>query len=154
MIASLTGRRIIVAALSSARVDDPEADLAQHAARIVSKGGIVVAHVIQRRGVSSSKQPGGARRLAAPMDPATYFGKGKVQEIAELRRATGAELVVVCARLPEQDRHIAHRQLELRRLHVPLRVRVEPASGKEDDAEFWEALSTLAKEAGVNSFAP
>lgn len=37
--------------------------------------------------------------MNAPMSVATYFGTGKVQEIAELRRATGAELVVVCAKL-------------------------------------------------------
>ena len=99
MTALLASRRIILAALLSAKIEDPGAELARHASRITSRGGLVLAQVIQRRGVSRSKQPGGARRLAAPMDPATYFGKGKVQEIAELCRAMGAELVVVCARL-------------------------------------------------------
>lgn len=37
--------------------------------------------------------------MNAPMNPATYFGTGKAQEIAELLVATGAELVVVCAKL-------------------------------------------------------
>ncbi len=37
--------------------------------------------------------------MDGPMDPATYLGKGKAQEIAELRRTKGAELVVVCAKL-------------------------------------------------------
>jgi hypothetical protein len=99
MTASVSGRKIILAALISAKIDDPEVVLAGHAYKIVSKGGIVVGQVLQRRGVSRSKRPGGARRLEAPMNAATYFGKGKVQEMAELRRATRAELVVVCASL-------------------------------------------------------
>jgi GTP-binding protein HflX len=99
MIASLSGHKVIVAALVSAKVDDPEVVLAEHAARIMSKGGIVVGQVLQRRGVSRADRPGGSRRMDRPMDPSTYLGKGKAQEIAELRRATGAELVVVCAKL-------------------------------------------------------
>ena len=99
MSASLAGRKILLAALLSAKVKEPEAEMAAHAASIVSKGGIVVGSVLQRRGVSRSKQPGRSRRMDRPMDPATYFGTGKVQEIAELRQATGAELVVICAKL-------------------------------------------------------
>lgn len=99
MIASLNGYRIIVAAVASAKVDNPEVVLAEHAATIASKGGIVVGSVFQRRGVSRDDRPGGSRRMDRPMDPATYLGKGKAQEIGELRRATGAELVVICAKL-------------------------------------------------------
>ena len=83
----------------SVKVEDPEAYLAQHVGKIVAKGGVVVGQVLQRRGVSRSKQPGGARRTNAPMNPATYFGKGKAQEMAGLRQATDAEVVVVCAKL-------------------------------------------------------
>jgi hypothetical protein len=108
MAVSVSGRRVIVAALVSAKVDEPESLLAGHAAKLVSKGGLVVGRVLQRRGVSRSKQPGGARRLGAPMRAATYFGAGKVEEIAELRRATQADLVVVCARLsPSQLTNLA-----------------------------------------------
>jgi GTP-binding protein HflX len=99
MNASLASRRIILAALLSAKVEHPEAEMAEYAAKIVSRGGVVVAHVIQRRGVSRDTRPGGSRRMNAPMDPATYCGTGKAQEIGELRRATGAELVVICAKL-------------------------------------------------------
>ena len=42
-----------------------------------------------------------------PLDPATYCGRGKAQEIGELRRATGAELVVVGAKLtPSQIQNL------------------------------------------------
>ncbi len=43
--------------------------------------------------------------------------------------------IIDLANLPESDRHLATRQLELRRLYVPLRVRVEVAP----DAETGEA---------------
>jgi GTP-binding protein HflX len=33
------------------------------------------------------------------MAPATYLGRGKAEVLAQLRRATGAELVVVCNKL-------------------------------------------------------
>ena len=71
----------------------------KHAAEVVSKGGTIVGQVLQRRGVSRADRPGGSRRMDRPMDPATYLGKGKAQEIGDLRRATDAELVVVCAKL-------------------------------------------------------
>ena len=68
-----------------------------------------------------------------------------------LQRGTSAELryreflqnscdIIALANLPEQDRHIAHRQLELRRLYVPLRVWVEAEVGEESDEARWEAV--------------
>ena len=54
--------------------------------------------------------------------------------------------IIDLASLPESDRHIATRQLELRRLYVPLRVRVEMMS----DTEAGEAdLEVLEKRRGV-----
>lgn len=45
--------------------------------------------------------------------------------------------IIDLANLPENDRHLAIRQLELRRLYVALRVRVEVAPGSEvEEAEF------------------
>src|SRR5262245_24046270 len=104
MASPLAGRSIVLAGLFSAKAEDLEAELAGFAARIAARGGRVVAQVIQRRGVSRSQGPGGARRMNAPMDPATFFGKGKAQEIAALCRATHAELTVVCARLSPSQR--------------------------------------------------
>ena len=48
--------------------------------------------------------------------------------------------IIDLANLPEQDRHLVHRQLELRRLYLPLRARVDiPA--REDDVD--KALEQL-----------
>ena len=53
--------------------------------------------------------------------------------------------IISLANLPEQDRHLAQRQLELRRLYVPLRVWVEARAGEPTgepgkEGELWEAL--------------
>src|SRR4051812_17206640 len=99
MASSLAGRSIILAGLFSAKVEHPEAELSQRAVRIKAQGAVVVVQVVQRRGISRARKPSGAGRMDAPMDPATYLGRGKVEEIAELRAAKGAKLVVACAKL-------------------------------------------------------
>jgi predicted phosphodiesterase len=48
--------------------------------------------------------------------------------------------IIDLANLPEQDRHIAQRQLELRRLYVPLRVQVEVPAQADASDEIWEVL--------------
>src|SRR3954471_12993867 len=98
MASPLAGRSILLAGLFSAKVEDPQVELAVYAAKIVAQGGTVLTQVVQRRGVSRAKRPGGSRRMNAPLNPATYFGRGKAREIGELRRVTGAELVVVGAK--------------------------------------------------------
>ena len=50
--------------------------------------------------------------------------------------------IIDLANLPEQDRHLAHRQLELRRLYVPLRVRVEAKAEEVAAEKVWDALET------------
>jgi hypothetical protein len=53
--------------------------------------------------------------------------------------------IINLANLPEQDRHLAQRQLELRRLYVPLRVWIEVGVNQEKDElgqmdKSWELL--------------
>jgi HEAT repeat protein len=48
--------------------------------------------------------------------------------------------IIDLANLPENDRHVATRHIELRRLYVPLRVRVEIASGVEARTAHIEAI--------------
>ena len=50
--------------------------------------------------------------------------------------------IIDLANLPESDRHIATRQLELRRLYVPLRVKVEICADDEVDELELEAIET------------
>jgi hypothetical protein len=48
--------------------------------------------------------------------------------------------IIDLANLPENDRHVAARKLDMRRLYVPLRVRVEAASGAEAGETELEAI--------------
>jgi hypothetical protein len=48
--------------------------------------------------------------------------------------------IIDLANLPENDRHVATRKLDVRRLYVPLRVRVEAASGAEAGEGEFEAI--------------
>jgi len=69
-----------------------EADLAELASLLDTAGADVVGRVVQKRG--------------AP-DPATYLGRGKVEELRELVIATGAGLVAFDAELsPAQVHHL------------------------------------------------
>ncbi len=82
--------------------------------------------------------------VPAPTSPAARID-AEAQRRADAEKRYRKLLLETCdivnlANLPEQDRHIAERRLELRRLYVPLRVHVEAASGKEEDAKLWEKL--------------
>jgi len=48
--------------------------------------------------------------------------------------------IVNLANLPEQDRILVQRQLELRRLYVPLRVWVDVEAGEKSEEAEWDAL--------------
>ncbi len=87
--------RVIVVGLFSAKDADAPAVMDAIAAQLARDGHVVVGRVVQRRGVSRAPGPGGARRMGAAMDPATYIGRGKADELARLRAETGAELVVM-----------------------------------------------------------
>ena len=58
--------------------------------------------------------------------------------------------IIDLANLPESDRHLATRKLELRRLYVPLRVRVEAESDEDEEA----ALLALEQSRTRDSWEP
>ena len=63
-------------------------------AKINFDKGKVVGEIIQRRGVSRDKRPGGSKRMDLPMNPTTFIGKGKVDEIKTLCKETQADGVI------------------------------------------------------------
>jgi 50S ribosomal subunit-associated GTPase HflX len=91
----MMGRRVVIVGLFSAKDKGAEAAMRELEAAVVRAGNVVVGRVVQRRGVSRSRTPGGARRMDAPMNAATYIGTGKAEEVAELCRRFDADLVVV-----------------------------------------------------------
>ncbi len=90
----LTGLRVVVCALVSARVEAPEALLDAMARELERAGAVVVGRMLQRRGVSRSRRPGGAAKMDQPMGRGLFSG-GKVDELAALMRASEASLLIV-----------------------------------------------------------
>ena len=91
----MTGRRVIIVGLFSAKHASYAVDMRELEAQLRDAGNVVVGTVVQRRGVSRARGPGGAQRMDVPMDPATYIGRGKADEVAELRCRCQADCVVV-----------------------------------------------------------
>jgi 50S ribosomal subunit-associated GTPase HflX len=91
----LSGTRCVIAALVSAKDREARARLEQLAGVIASRGGQVVEILVQRRGVSRARGPGGVRKMDAPLTAATLFGSGKVRELTLLVSTTVATLLVV-----------------------------------------------------------
>ncbi|NOY25005.1 MAG: GTPase HflX [Oligoflexia bacterium] len=83
----------------------PELSLNELDSLVTAARGTVVARVIQRRGRESAE--GGANR---PVDPATYIGRGKAEEVGDLVRQHDAGLVVFDNELsPAQIRELERR---------------------------------------------
>ena len=100
----LSRTKVIVVGLFSAREPDPQAALIELAQRVEAHGGSVGGQLLQRRGVSRDKRPGGSKRMDHPLSPTTLIGRGKAQELAELCRSTSADLVLFRNLLSERQR--------------------------------------------------
>jgi hypothetical protein len=81
----LAGKRAIVAGLLPPRVD-AASEMAHLASCVRHLGATVVGTLVQRRGASRTRRPGGARaaHLGRPLQHSTYIGSGKVRELQEL----------------------------------------------------------------------
>jgi len=99
----LRGQKVIVAILVSAR-EHADTEIEALVTRVSNAGGEVVGRVVQRRGVSRSKKPGGARRMSAPMARDTYIGHGKAKELAAMCAAKQASVVVFANELDDRQR--------------------------------------------------
>lgn len=89
----IKNQRVILVALISAK-KTIETELEKIKAKINFDKGKVVGEIIQRRGVSRDKRPGGSKRMDLPMNPTTFIGKGKVDEIKTLCKETQADGVI------------------------------------------------------------
>ncbi|MFD3682918.1 hypothetical protein [Streptomyces sp. NPDC058613] len=84
------GADVVLAGFFSAKEKAFAALMAEVSAEVEARGGRVVGHVVQRRGVSA----GGVRKMALPYSPRTLTGSGKVRESAALAARTDADAVV------------------------------------------------------------
>jgi len=90
------GSRVVIAALVPAKGDEAAPLIEAAAEAVETAGAAVAATLLQRRGVSRSRTPGGSQKLHLPMNAATFIGRGKVAELAELVRLTQAGVVLFC----------------------------------------------------------
>ncbi len=79
----------------SAKANDTDERIRTLTAVLATRGIEVVGSIVQRRGVSRSKVPGGSKRLDAPLSNATYLGAGKALELAVLARERAADVVYI-----------------------------------------------------------
>ena len=117
------GTRVLLAAVVPAVGEEDQPLLQAVIRQVEAAGGVLVAQVLQRRGVSRSRGPGGARRMRmkTPLNPATWLGTGKVEELATRVAEVRAEVVLVAHPLSEAQR----RNLE-ERLGVPVLAHGSP----------------------------
>ncbi|MGD1903377.1 MAG: hypothetical protein ACFB9N_14175 [Geitlerinemataceae cyanobacterium] len=100
------GERVVVAALVSPKWEITDELFVRCWETIRASGGECVGILIQRRGVSRSKRPGGVvhSRQALPMSPAYYLGREKVYELAETVEESKATLCILLNQLSESQR--------------------------------------------------
>lgn len=91
---NVAGRRVVVAGLFSAKQKDLGEVVASVESEIRECGAFVVGTVIQRRGVSRSRRPGGSKKMDVPLDPSTVIGAGKLAELCRLVQDNSADIVV------------------------------------------------------------
>jgi 50S ribosomal subunit-associated GTPase HflX len=101
-LASITGERVVLAGFFSAKQKDYEARMGMAAGLVNCLGGVVVAHIVQRRGVSR----GGVAAMSRPLSPRTLVSSGKAREIAAACAEKNARVVVFVNELSEHQRNV------------------------------------------------
>ncbi|WP_430402861.1 hypothetical protein [Fluviicola sp.] len=96
---NIENKKIIIAGLISYKTKESESSFSELEKHIKNNGGEIVGQLIQRRGVSRSRMPGGSKKLEQPLDSSTYISKGKANELKELCTNTKSNIVVFINKL-------------------------------------------------------
>lgn len=91
---NIKGKKVVLAGLFSSKDKEIDIKLDSLEEIVTDLGGCIVERVIQRRGVSRSKKPGGSKNTDAPLNSATYLGQGKIEEIANIVKKQNIDIVV------------------------------------------------------------
>lgn len=92
-------KKIIICGLVSYKIQEPTNLFSETKNIITSKGGEIVEVLIQRRGVSRSKNVGGAKKLNIPLSPSTYISKGKAYQLKELCYKNNCDIIIFINKL-------------------------------------------------------
>lgn len=102
---NVAGKRCVIAGLVSAK-ENSELLMEQARQQVVAAGGCVVATILQRRGVSRSKRPGGSKVMNQPLDAATVMSRGKVAELVQACKESSADVVVFVVSITQRQRDV------------------------------------------------
>jgi hypothetical protein len=109
----IRGKRIIISGLISSKVSLDEY-LAPIRKEIENFNGQIVGELIQRRGISRSKKPGGSNKLDLPLSSRTYISSGKIEELKKLSNSVNADLVIFINNLTVNQIENIENLIELR----------------------------------------
>lgn len=97
-------KRIILAGLFSSKIVNPEEKFYELENYFQQMGAKITGKLIQRRGISRSKKPGGAKKLDKPLSSTTYISKGKANELKTLCEQTNTQIVIFINKLSEAQK--------------------------------------------------
>ena len=99
----IKGKRVIISGLVSSKVNLDQF-LPPIRNQIRGLEGQIVGELIQRRGVSRSKKPGGSNKLELPLNSRTYISSGKAKELKELAEELKSDLIIFINILTDAQR--------------------------------------------------
>lgn len=100
---NLNEYRIIITGLVSYKTNIEEA-LLSIKQQISRSGGTIVGQLIQRRGVSRNNGPGGSKNLNKPLNPKTYIGSGKTDELNRMTKNLDCNLILFINDISESQK--------------------------------------------------
>ncbi|WP_397363866.1 hypothetical protein [Olleya sp. R77988] len=98
----ISGKKIIISGLVSLKLNLEEY-LIPIRSQIINQGGKIIGELVQRRGVSRSKKPGGSKMLDLPLSSRTYISKGKIEELKKLSNNLNPDIIVFINNLTESQ---------------------------------------------------
>ncbi len=84
----------ILAGFFSAKDKEYQSKMDDAVQYIEKNGGIVADKIVQRRGVSASKNPGGSNRMSEPLNTKLLFSKGKTEELSKIAEAKDVDMII------------------------------------------------------------
>jgi hypothetical protein len=102
----IKSKSFIFAGLFSGKDKEYESKINLACAKIKSLGGILMGCIIQRRGVSRSKKPGGSKRMGESLNAKYIFSTGKIRELIELVNSSGADMLIFYNSLNKTQRSV------------------------------------------------
>ena len=90
----VSGRNCILVGLFSMKEKNIQDKFYTARSIVESHGGTIVGTLVQRRGISRSRKPGGVNKLNSPLSSLTFIGKGKAEELCILAKEQSVDVII------------------------------------------------------------